>query len=86
MLDIHPSARKHGITDADIEHAMEQALVVTVLEEDRKKVLYVGPDRAGNLLEVIAIRRTSLPELVIHAMRMRPRYADLLRGLEERDA
>ena len=28
MLEIHPSARKHGIADEDIEHAVTHAIAV----------------------------------------------------------
>jgi hypothetical protein len=28
MLDIHPSARKHGIVDEDIEHAVTHAMAI----------------------------------------------------------
>jgi hypothetical protein len=84
-VEIHPSARKHGISDEDIQHAVEHALVVAESEEDTDKVLYLGPDRAGNLLELIAVLRTNEPELVIHAMPMRPMYEPLLRDLGEID-
>ena len=47
--EIFPSARKHGVSDGDIEHAVEHALVVADRDQDVDKVLYPGPDRAGNL-------------------------------------
>ena len=28
MLEIHPSARKHGIADEDIEHAVTHAMAI----------------------------------------------------------
>jgi hypothetical protein len=84
-VEIHASARKHGIADEDIEHAVEHALVVADSEEETDKVLYLGPDRAGNLLEVIAVLRTDESELVIHAMRMRALYEPLLRDMGETD-
>lgn len=39
----------------------------------------IGPDRAGNLLEVLYLK---LPEydLIIHAMPLRPSFGALLRG------
>ncbi len=64
---------------------MEHALVVADSDEDPNKVLYLGPDRAGNLLEVIAIARVNEVDLVIHAMRMRPAYEPLLRGMGDVD-
>ncbi len=42
------------------------------------KVLAVGPDSAGNLLEVVWIDLEGGVELVIHAMRLRPRQTSSL--------
>lgn len=56
-VEIHRSARKHGVTDGDILHAASQFLVAYPLgEEDEgpRRELRLGPDRAGNLLEVVA--------------------------------
>jgi hypothetical protein len=82
---IHHTARKHGIDDADIRHAIEHALAVEDYEDD-DRVLYLGPGRAANLLEVITLAIDDEVELVIHAMQMRPKYRPLLRGLGETDA
>ena len=49
-VEIYRSARKHGIDDSDIDHAVEHALAVGELDDG--KVLYLGPGRAGDLLEV----------------------------------
>jgi len=54
-VDIYRSARKHGVADADILHAVDHALGAA--EQDDGKVLYLGADRAGNMLEVIAVER-----------------------------
>jgi hypothetical protein len=40
--------------------------------------LRLGPDRAGDLLEVVALFLDDGRELIIHSMRMRPMYLDLL--------
>ncbi len=77
-MEIFYSARRHGITDDDIRHAMDNALAVG--EQDDGKVLYLGADRAGNLREVVAVVRDDGSELVIHAMRMRAKYEPFLRG------
>lgn len=82
-VEIYGSARKHGIVDLDIEHVVDHALAIG--EQDDGKVLYLGPDRAGNLLEVISVRRDDDEEIVIHAMRMRRRYEMFLRGGESDD-
>jgi len=42
-------------------------------------LLYLGPDRAGNLLEIVSVFREDGTEIVIHAMRMRRTYEPLLR-------
>jgi hypothetical protein len=76
MLEIHPSARKHGIADEDIEHAVNHAMAIDDTHDDAR--LYIGPARDAALLEVLTIPTVEGPELAIHAMRMRPKYRNLL--------
>jgi hypothetical protein len=79
-VEIHWSARrKHGIPDAVILHALDNALTVIDLdpEADPPKVLAIGPDRAGNLLEIIWLELAEDVNLVIHAMPLRPTFYDL---------
>jgi hypothetical protein len=83
-VEIYHSARKHGVVDDDIVHAVDHALAVG--EQDDGKVLYLGPDRAGNLLEVVSIARDDGSEIVIHAMPMRSKYEPFLRGEGASDA
>jgi hypothetical protein len=83
-VEIYRSARRHGIADEDIVHAVEHALAVG--EQDDGKVLYLGADRAANLLEVVAVAREDGSEVVIHAMRMRTKYEPFLRGEGDSDA
>ncbi len=78
-MEIHPSARKHGIADEDIEHATANAMSIDDQEEDDTR-LYLGPARDADLLEVVTIVRDDGSELVIHAMKMRPKYRRLLLG------
>ena len=68
-LDIHPSARKHKIPDLDIAHGLEFAVVVFDLGNDDGplRFLHLGPDRSGNLLEVIALHMDDGRVLAIHA-------------------
>ena len=40
--------------------------------------LYLGPARSADLLEVVTIVRDDGSVLVIHAMKMRPKYRRLL--------
>ncbi len=83
-MEIYESARKHGIVDEDIRHGVEHALVAAD-EQSTSKVLYLGPDRAGNLLEIVSVLREDDTEIVIHAMRMRRIYEPLLGGIGEPD-
>lgn len=82
-MEIYETARKHNVSDADIQHAVDHALVVA--DEDDGKVLYLGPDQAGNLLEIISVLRDDGSELVIHAMVMRRIYEPWLRQIGDVD-
>jgi len=78
-VEIHRSARQHRIADDDIRHAIENALFAGDLEDAPPlRVLFLGPNRSGNLLEIIVIERDDGTELAIHAMKMRDGYAELL--------
>jgi hypothetical protein len=81
-VEIHRSARRHGINDQDIRHAIEHRVVVADIDPDADppKLLAVGPDRAGNLLEVVVLTLSDGRLLVIHAMRLRSKYRGLLPG------
>lgn len=76
VVEIYGSAHRHGVSDEDIEHAVSNALVSA--QDDDGKVLYLGPDRAGNFLEVVTVEREAGDEIVIHAMAMRRMYQELL--------
>lgn len=77
-MEIHQSARKHGIADKDIEHAVDNAMSIDDQADDTR--LYLGPARDADLLEAVTLVRNDGSELVIHAMRMRPKYRQLLPG------
>ncbi len=66
-MEIRPSARKHGVADEDIHHAYGHALREVERDEDRWLVL--GPDRAGNIIELIVYVTDQGQERAIHAMR-----------------
>lgn len=79
-MEIYSSAHRHGIDEASILHALDHALTVVDLEPDADppKVLAIGPDPAGNLLEIIWLELADDVELVIHAMPLRSTFYDLL--------
>lgn len=79
-VSIYDSALRHEILRDDILHAHDYALGFSAFDSARgqARLLIVGPDRAGNLLELIGIPKDEMELVVIHAMRMRPHFAPLL--------
>jgi hypothetical protein len=80
-VEVHCSARKHGVKDADMAHAVTHYVYAEDLENEEpgpRRVLYLGPDRAGNPLEIVVIERDDGTELTIHAMKMRTSYEYLI--------
>jgi len=59
-------------------HAIDHALAIEDAGEDPDRWLAIGPDRAGNLLEVVVLVTGEDTKLVIHAMPMRAKYRRLL--------
>ena len=68
------AARKHGVSDLDIEHAVRNAIRV-LNQGDRD--LYIGADRAGRLLEVVVVDDDGQP-VAIHAMTLRSKFYEHL--------
>lgn len=78
-MEILPSSRRHGIDDEDMQHGVEYALVIEEIGDDPLRFLVLGPDRAGNLLELVILDRPQGPA-AIHAMKMREKYRRYLPG------
>lgn len=78
-MRIHSSALKHGISAANIQHAL-RAIVYSVPLDDEVpgRHLLLAFDDGARLLELVVLRFDSGNLLVIHAMRARPQYLDLL--------
>lgn len=51
-MEILPSARKHGVSDDDIRHAVLHAVGAVRSQVQPDFVMYVGADQNANLLEV----------------------------------
>lgn len=79
-VSIYDTALKHGVLPDDIHHAHDYALGFSTFgsARDQARLLIVGPDRAGNMLELIGIPMDEIELVVIHAMRMRSHFARLL--------
>ena len=73
-MEIADDARKHGVDDPDIEHAVRNA--IRVLNQDDRD-LYIGADRAGRLLEVVVLDDDGRL-VAIHAMALRPKFYEHL--------
>ena len=73
------SAYRHGVSDDAIRHAWRNALSFHDLAPDHEspKSLCIGPDPAGNLLEVLYFW-TADGIAVIHAMPLRRTFRHLL--------
>jgi uncharacterized DUF497 family protein len=78
-MQIRESARKHGVSDTDIEHAWTNALRLVEFEYDGEdRLLVIGPDTTGRLLELVAVPAAD-PDRIIHADVLRPKFYDFLR-------
>ena len=84
-MEIHRSAHRHGVNDEDVLHAVEHSVVVVDLDPDSDppKVLVLGPDRAGNMLEVIVLLFADDRRLAVHAMALRKKFYRLLEGTRD---
>lgn len=76
-MDIAESARKHGVLDEDIQHAVRHPIRVVA---GTSRDLVIGADRTGRLLEVVVLDDDADDEpIVIHAMPLRPKFYPYLR-------
>lgn len=75
-MEIRESARKHGIADDDMLHAVRTPYRIIQQEHDgEERILVLGADQSGRLLEVVVVRGTSGLR-IIHADVMRPKFFD----------
>jgi hypothetical protein len=77
-VEFLPSAGRHGVTEAEVGHAIEHLLAVEDAGDEPDRWLVIGPDHAGNMLEIILILTEEGEQLIIHAMPMRTQYRRLL--------
>jgi hypothetical protein len=62
-------ARNHGIADADMRHAVRNA--ISRVEMDDDLVMMIGPSESGTLLEVGVLGYGGDDPVILHAMRLR---------------
>jgi hypothetical protein len=84
QLSVRSSALKHGITVKSIEHAVTFCVLVDEEFEgsESPKVLVLGHDQAGNIIEVIGIVDKDDLFTVFHAMPARTGYINMLKRRE----
>ncbi len=58
--------------------SIDHALLIEDAGEDPDRWLVIGPDRAGNLLEVVVLTTAEATQIAIHAMPMRAKFHRLL--------
>ncbi len=76
-MRIGEPARKHGISDEDIWHAIRN-MMRTVSESD-DLIMVIGPACSGMPLEIGILGPASDDPVVIHAMWLRPKFQRFLR-------
>ncbi|MBS9535473.1 toxin [Mycobacterium sp. M1] len=78
-MKAHKSALRHGISEGDGVYAAEHHVYIADLDDDSPaRQFRLGFDRNGRLLELVVLCFDSGNELLIHAMKARPQYLDLL--------
>ena len=76
-MRVAPNARKWGVLDEDMHHALRNA--VSRWEQDENRVVIIGGDRAGQLLELVIEGEGHEDEdgdlpVIVHAMKLRPAW------------
>ncbi|MGK2853914.1 MAG: toxin [Microbacteriaceae bacterium] len=78
-MRVHTSALKHGVVPEDAIEAATLAIWIEGLDDDSPaRQLRIGFDTRGRLLETVVLIFDSGNQLVIHAMKCRSQYRDLL--------
>lgn len=78
-MKVNPSALKHGVRAEDALHAATHWAYASEPDEDNPaRQFRLGFDTAGRLLEIIVLHFDSGHELIIHAMKARTAYLNLL--------
>lgn len=75
-MRIGEPARKHGVTDLDIGHAVRNA--IRRIEIDEGLSMLIGPTLGGALLEVGVLGIETDDPVVIHAMTLRKKFYKFL--------
>lgn len=78
-VGVHATALKHGVTNDDAIAATSNYLVTVDIDEGPPaRELRLGFDTVGRLLETVVLTFDDGRQLIIHAMKARSSYLDLL--------
>gem|GEM_PF-304301 len=76
FMRIGEPARRHGLADEDMQHAVRNALRRTDMDEGL--TMFIGPARDGTLLEIGVLDFEGDDPVILHAMRLRSKFYPLL--------
>ena len=83
-IEFASSAFRHGVSEDRIRHAFENSVAIYKIDRDGpSRYLHLGPDPAGNFLELVVIETDSREWLVIHAMKLRPKFEAMVEGFDD---
>ncbi len=69
-------ARKHGVPDDDMVHAVRNA--IRRVDMDEQLVMLIGPARDGALLEIGVLDLDGDDPVIVHAMGLRTKFRRFL--------
>lgn len=76
---VRASARKHGVRDEDaISAALNPAVSIPLDDDNPQRQMRIGFDTQARLLETVVLIWDDGTEEVIHAMKCRAQYLELL--------
>lgn len=76
-VEILPTARKHGVSDEDIRHAINNAIAAIITPDQPDFTMLIGPDRAARLRE-LGVVNSDDRDYVIDAMPARQKYLTMI--------
>ena len=75
-IEILASARKHGVADEDIRHALRNAVFDYPHQGDQELTMAVGPARNGVTMLEVGCLVSEDALLVVHAMGARRKFLE----------
>ncbi len=83
-VQVAESSFRHGVSEVDIRHAQNQAIKIFDYFDDldRRRILMIGPDQSGNLLELLMALNPDTSLKIFHAMKLRPKFEGLINTQE----